>query len=201
MAEDYYYISGGTDDPWNNFSELQVGGVYRTGDINPYFNFFLQQLPSGVTVGDRRLSSLDYLNQIRSGTLTTDLSIQIMATIGQQIAMHFCKYTRELIWENIRQSEFSHLPSRQKCIWISQGQESLSYWESALGRPAGSYKVFRIEVDGLTHEASDDFLMRDEILYPDAILMARDYWNGKITNEIKKEILFEGEFTIKEQLK
>lgn len=201
MSDDYYYISGGITDPWNYFNELKEGDICKTGNVNPYFNYFLKQLPGGVTLGTQRVSSLAFLNGVRGGTTQTLLSVPQIADVGQRIAMHFCKYTRELIWENIRLSEFSHLPSRQRCIWLSHGLKNLSYWEGALGREPGNYKVFRVELDGVTHEASDDFLMRDEIVYTDAILMARDYWNGKITNQNKKETLFEGTFTVKEQIK
>lgn len=202
MADDYFYISGKNIEPWNDFPELTVGDVAKTGDVNPFFNYFLKQLPGGVTIGGgQRLSSIDYLNRVRHGHLKPNIPLDRMADIGQRIAMHFCKYTRELIWESVRQESFSHLPSRQKCVWLSHGLKNLSYWEGALGRAPGTYSVFRVELNGTIHEASDDFLMSDEVIYTEAIKMANDYWNGKITNPTKKEVLFEGDFTIKDKLK
>lgn len=201
MTDDFFYISGGTSDPWNDFNELKEGDICKTGSVNPYFNYFLKQLPGGIIVGNKRVTSLSFLNGVRDRAITTSFKVQDMADVGQKIAMHFCKYTRELIWENIRALEFSHLPSRQRCIWLSHGLKNLSYWERELGRQPGSYKVFKVELDGIMHEASDDFLMRDELVYTDAISMARDYWNGKITDENKKEILFEGTFTLVKQIK
>lgn len=123
-----------------------------------------------------------------------------IATIGYDLAMHFCQYLRELIWEDIRVRNFPDKPSRKRCLWLAEGEESLNYWLTKL-QPATDLHVFRVRIDdGKTHDASDEHLMRDNIAYDEALAMAERYWNGEIRNPTAKEVLFEGRLRIIEQI-
>ncbi|EOJ5472839.1 DUF2441 domain-containing protein, partial [Escherichia coli] len=142
---------------------------------------------------------MQWLYGLKTGSLTTKCSVQDIAAVGQELAMHFCKYTRELIWEAVRVEYYPKKPSRQKCLWVSQGEESLYYWISQLGL-GDNQTVFRVELDGVIHEASDEHLMNDDIPYDIALEKAHKYWSGEIVDPLKKEILFEGNMRILEHI-
>ncbi|EFJ3241765.1 DUF2441 domain-containing protein [Escherichia coli] len=170
---------------------------------NPFFNYFLSSNipPIPVNIGGRvtSYSRMQWLYGLKSGALTTELSAQMIATVGQEMAMHFCKYTRELIWEAVRVEGYADKPSRQKCLWVSQGEENLNYWISQLGL-GNNQIVYRVELDGIIHEASDEHLMNDDIPYNLALEKAKKYWDGEITKQLAREILFEGRMRILEQI-
>ncbi|ENS0910021.1 DUF2441 domain-containing protein [Escherichia coli] len=141
-----------------------------------------------------------YLHGIKVGTIKTNLTTKDIATIGHELAMHFCKYTRELIWESVRVEHYEKLPSRQKCLWLAHGENNLEYWKQNLGLGADDRTIFRVEVDGITHEASDEHLMRDDIPYTEALNNAHRYWRGDISNSLAKETLFMGTMRIVEEV-
>ncbi|XUA17448.1 DUF2441 domain-containing protein [Citrobacter sp. OP27] len=204
LAEDYFYITSSKTEKWNTFPPLKVGDVATTGAKNPFFNFFLSSnLPTErVENGDaiEQWSWMRFLGAIRNGDMLTGMSQQDIATRGHYLAMHFCKYTRELIWESVRREHFPDKPSRQKCLWVCHGIENLEYWKPHLNVDQSNLRVYRVALDGNTHEASNEYLMNDDIPYEQAIKMAHRYWNGEISNPVAKETLFEGDMKIIELL-
>lgn len=196
MAKEYFHITKKAALPWSKYPCLKVGDVVETGEVNPFFNYFLTanrpveiiKYPDGTT---QQLSEMEFLTALSRNSLSINLSVAEIARRGQDLAMHFCKYTRELIWERIRAESYPEKPSRQKCLWLAEGEENLQYWLSQLGRPEDIH-VFRLEIDGVTHDASDEHLMNDHVTYDQAIIMAKSYWNGDISNVVAKEVLFEG---------
>lgn len=40
MAEDYFHIASKIAPKWNLFPALKVGDTVKTGDFNPFLNFF-----------------------------------------------------------------------------------------------------------------------------------------------------------------
>ncbi|MCS2172789.1 DUF2441 domain-containing protein [Scandinavium sp. TWS1a] len=203
MSADYFYITSSRTEPWNPHPPISEDDVITTGDVNPFFNFFLSaNLPTQLVNNggtEEQWSWMRFLGAIRNGDMQTGMSQQDIATRGHYLAMHFCKYTRELIWESVRREHFPDKPSRQKCLWVSQGEENLNYWISQLGL-GGNQAVFRVELDGVLHEASDEHLMNDDIPYDLALEKAHKYWSGEITNPLAKEILFEGNMQILERV-
>ncbi|WP_109908335.1 DUF2441 domain-containing protein [Citrobacter freundii] len=206
MALDYFYIATKKQYPWSIHAPMKVGNVVETNDYNPFFNFFLgANLPKMLVQnsgggGSTPYTRMMYLHGIKTGSLETNLTIKDIATIGQELAMHFCKYTRELIWESVRSEHYKDLPSRQKCLWLAHGEKNLEYWKQNLGLGVDDRTIFRVDIDGVTHEASDEHLMRDDIPYEQALVQAHRYWKGDISNMLAKETLFIGKMKILEEV-
>lgn len=204
MPADYFYITSSKTEPWNPHPPIAVGDIIETVDVNPFFNFFLSANlrtervnNGGVT---ENWSWMRFLGAIRDGSMKTSMSTQDVAARGHYLAMHFCKYTRELIWESVRLANYKEKPSRQKCLWLTQGEQNLEYWKSKIVNDQNLRQVFRVEIDGTTHEASDEHLMNDNLPYQQALDMSHRYWRGEISNPIAREILFEGKMRIIEQV-
>lgn len=205
MPRDFFHITRTNVLPWSTYPLMQVGNVVETGAVNPFFNYFLagvrQTIPVNINnLGIQHFSEMIFLTNLANGGMTTSMSVSDVARLGQDLAMHFCKYTRELIWEDIRAARYPEKPSRKKCLWLAEGEDNLNYWLSKLGS-ANDLLVFRVEVDeGITHDASDEHLMSDNMAYNEAIAMAECYWNGEISNPIAKEVLFEGRLRVLEHI-
>lgn len=204
MPADYFYITSSKTELWNPYPAISVGDIIETGDVNPFFNFFLSgNLPTEDVINGgikESWSWMRFLGGIRNGSMNTSLPTQAIAARGHYLAMHFCKYTRELIWESVRSANYKKKPSRQKCLWLSQGEQNLEYWKSKVVDDQNLRQVFRVEIDGTTHEASDEHLMNDNLPYHQALDMSHRYWRGEISNPIAREILFEGKMRIIEQV-
>ncbi|EQA6229221.1 DUF2441 domain-containing protein [Enterobacter hormaechei] len=123
---------------------------------------------------------------------------QYVAKMGFETARYFSNYVRELIWENVRKSEFNDLPSRQKCIWLAQGEDNLQFWLSRIGKSSKDINVFKVVPSGILHSADEELLLTDIEPYDETLIKARQYWSGIITNQNSKEVLFEGSLKIGE---
>lgn len=204
MSADYFYITSSRTEPWNPHPPISEGDVITTGDVNPFFNFFLSaNLPTELINNggtEEHWSWMRFLGGIGNGSLNTTQPTQVVAAKGHYLAMHFCKYTRELIWESVRLSDYKKKPSRNKCLWLSQGEENLNYWKPHVVENKNLRRIFRVEIDGITHEASNEHLMSDNLPYLEALDMSHRYWQGEISNPIAKETLFEGQMRVIERV-
>ena len=183
----------------------KVGDIVKTNDFNPYFEYYNSYIHPNLTVNlntpeEFQLSRLKMLEAVSSSSITMKDQVEV-AKIGELIAQHFITYTRELVFEAVRAEKFPHLPSRQKCIWVVDSLDGLKHWKSRLP-PASGYdiEVFKVDIQGNIHSASEEHLLYGEFLHSEMIDAANKYWNGTISETIRKETLFEGEMRILEKI-
>lgn len=204
MSDSFYHIAPKNQYPWMKSNTMVVGTSITTGEVNPFFNYFLEfpdvRIDVVVNGVNEKWTKLRFLNELKYGRMNTSYTVQQIAAIGQDAAMHFCKYTRELIWENIRASDFPNLPSRQKCIWLAHGDENLKYWVDTLPARRETHRIYKVVPTGKLHYASDEHLLDDSELYPETLAKAKKYWGGIITDKHAQEILFEGTLDIIEEI-
>jgi hypothetical protein len=204
MSDNFYHIASKVKYPWMQSDPLMVGTSITTEGVNPFFNYFLEHPEPGVNVTVdgvvENWTRMTYLWELSQNRVNTSLSIQRIAALGQDAAMHYCKYLRELIWENVRSSEFPEKPSRQRCIWLAEGEDNLKYWLPRIPASAETHRIFRVKPKGMFHYASDEHLMKDAELYPESLEKARKYWRGDIAQKCAQEILFEGTLDIIEEV-
>lgn len=104
---------------------------------------------------------------------------------------------RELIYEEIREKNFSDLPSRRHCIWLCD-IEGLEFWKNNL--EAGA-KIYEVEATGNIHEAYEDSLDDNNINYKTLSNLAKEYWSGQGgKRSCAKEYLLEGKIVILNEL-
>ncbi|AFH14949.1 DUF2441 domain-containing protein [Cronobacter sakazakii] len=200
---DYYHIADKESRKWSQYEPVKVGDTLITGTVNPYFNYYLfPDYPKDwleTSNGLVEVSRLYVLQEIKEGRAFNSDS-KYVARLGFETAKFFSNYTRELIWENIRKEEFSELPSRQKCIWLAEGEDNLNYWLRRIGKDSKEYNIFRVVPNGKLHTASDEHLLSDVEPYETTLNKARQYWHGVVKNPLAREILFEGILEVREQV-
>jgi len=204
MTSDFFHIAMAYQYPWSRHAPLKSGDVLTTTDVNPFFNYYLNSYYPTETVktpsGEVSFTRLQVLQELKEGRFTNPNS-QHVARMGFETAKYFSNYARELIWENVRREEFLHLPSRQRCAWLAQGEANLEYWLKRIGKKEEEINVFRVVPNGSLHTASDEHLLVDVEPYDLTLQKARKYWSGIVTNPVATEILFEGTLEIKELIK
>lgn len=102
-------------------------------------------------------------------------------------------YIREQVFEAVRLHEYPELPSRQKCLWVTQ-QDQVPYWRTMHNRDQVNLLTLRLNGDifcGDDHWLKADTL--SSIVYEQR---ARHYWAGEMHVTPRKEFLFSGEATI-----
>lgn len=167
-----------------------VGAFLRTEDFqfNSYF-----------------LSVLDYhhvlpvwgypcpvLTALRSGVAAAFHEQNVAKQCAAIIESHF-KVIREYEFEAIRCAEFPALPSRMRCVWMSE-QTQVEHWSTRLeGRE--SPILLRVAAEGRIHRANEGHLSVEVQSIADLRNAARAYWSGEPHDVGKYEILLEGEMT------
>lgn len=98
-------------------------------------------------------------------------------------------YTRETLFEEVRNNYFPQLPSRKTCIWVCE-KEAIPYWWSKI---QNDKKIFQLEVTGTLHKADQKHLTNDALKHNDIRTNAFNYWTGSDGSKpIEEELLFEG---------
>lgn len=104
---------------------------------------------------------------------------------------HYLKFTREIVFEEVRKEFFFTLPSRQRCIWvIPEDKNAVQYWWKLLGE---SGKIYKVELTGKIHFTNQEYLGLNTSSLDYIRQQAFKYWAGvKGKNTYESECLFEG---------
>jgi hypothetical protein len=106
----------------------------------------------------------------------------------------YLKWINEEILENIRVNEFPHLPSRKRCLWLSD-YNSLSVWKDMLAK-SQRIKILKVEATGKFHPADGGWISAGAYSIVEFQNNARNYWSGELCESPEPEFLFEGEVTV-----
>lgn len=195
-TKDYYHInrlaSWSPFEKWKEGAEINIGG-----ESNPYFSFFeTQKKEYSVTTdkGDMLIPGAHFIGCVARNEINSPNT----ANIANDLIKHFVAYVRELIWEDVRKSEFPHLPSRQRCIWLIPSREGVTFWLNRLGLKGQDFQIARVRLQGRFHVGSDEHLLGDSEPMSLTIKRARQYWLGIHDSEATQEILFEGRLKVQE---
>jgi hypothetical protein len=111
----------------------------------------------------------------------------------------YLKWINEEILENIRCHEFPHLPSRKRCLWLSD-YDSLQVWVGMLSK-SHIIKILKVEARGTFHCADGGWISADMYSIDEFNNRARNYWVGEACESPEPEILFQGEITVLNEYK
>ncbi|MCU5775215.1 DUF2441 domain-containing protein [Winslowiella arboricola] len=201
MTKEYFHIQR-LGFPWTKKPAIKVGDVIKTEGFNPFFEYYNSYRHDlcPVNNGAQHIERLQLLENIALGNLETSSQVNT-AKLGASIANHFILYSRELIFESVRAEKFSELPSRQKCIWVAEGQEGLKHWQERLkSKNCKETQVFRVEIDGKIHTASEENLPYGEHPHSEMLQLAENYWLGTSTDPRKMETFFEGTMKVLDKI-
>lgn len=197
--QDYYHINRNV--AWSPYGPLNVGDEIDFGDSsNPFFRYFeTQQRTQNVNINGNpvRVPDIQFLRMLSDGNMTTTMTVRDLASFARDLANHFMMYARELLFEDVRRSEFTHLPSRQRCGWLIPEWDGVKFW---LGRMnvGGQFQVVRVRVWGNLHTGSDAYLLHDSEPMTQTLENARRYWRGEPAQMGTEEVLFEGRMRVVE---
>lgn len=110
------------------------------------------------------------------------------------------KKLKEDAFEAVRQEKFTKMPSRSTCLFASATLETAKVWYDTF---IGEKQLLKIKpICGkyvlLDEEIYEYKEFRDRKMKEDAL----DYWSGTCYEDTKKiAVLFEGRFTVKEEIK
>ena len=108
---------------------------------------------------------------------------------------------RELAAEEVRKEKFSHLPSRLKCMFLSETKEETlkNFEKMKKNNPQKSFQAVAVLLNGEVFYAKEVGLQRNGLSYNDNQKVALMYWaQNQNSTECTKEILFEGQAEVLE---
>ena len=102
-----------------------------------------------------------------------------------------------MILEEVRKEINIELPSRLKCLFVTNSLEELSSWIDIFDRTnKKEYKIFKLELTGKIFKGDANYVLRENISLNKKKEKAKLYWNQSITDNPIYEYLFEGNATI-----
>ena len=125
----------------------------------------------------------------------TKQNIEFLYNIIGELSKEFSFYVREQVFEEYRQINHPQLPSRQKCLWITDADQIL-YWQTMEQNKLRS--LLTLELDGELFCADERWLVADTFSNVEYWKRAKHYWGGEMTPFPVKEYLFCGTVIIKE---
>lgn len=198
MPDFFYHLNHTSNN--SPYKALSTGDCFTVGaEINPYFKWLKEHSPTKIHIekGVRREDGPRcYWDKIINKTVT---DAKFLSYLYHEVR-HLTSCYQELILENIREKEFSQLPSRQSCLWlIPDNKECLQFWCRKISSKS---QVLRLKVNGIVHYANESFLKNEYLSIDHMEYFARKYWSGENTQPLTNsvEVLFTGEAEVLEVL-
>ena len=110
--------------------------------------------------------------------------------------------TRELILEDVRLRKFKELPSRYRCMWLTD-KDGLDAWIEKLNTDENT-QVYEVEAEGNIFKTREALLPKVYIPYNDMYKQAMHYWNPSnddLKNVDDREYLAYGEVKLLKRVK
>lgn len=191
MSKTYYHLT-----PWQIGPEL----VDQQCETNWEVSHYWQQKLDGSFLVDHERQNRDILN-----------GQQILEEVIIHQLVH-AKYSAELlkeyIFEELRASEFSHRPSRKRCMFLLNADQDedaeaelqkMGFEGSELSGKS-LIKVEPIRDNSVIHQTDAKLLDVNQGKYHEIAANARKYWRGA-SQPVNPEVLFEGQFIIRKVIK
>ena len=184
-------IGGQSDHCWRVGSTFSIGKDTRNDFIKYYDNATIgvhstdgKTIPMSAAI--RNFSNMPHDLQQKNYATFLQLAGKAIKEMGT--------YIREVIFEEVRKKEFSQLPSRMNCIWLSEAKD-VSYWWPRVH--SGNKAIFKVSATGFLHRANPSHLISDSIAHNKLRSFAKKYWMGEgVNNKSEEELLFEGTITV-----
>lgn len=121
----------------------------------------------------------------------------VISDHAPKIMARYIKLVRELVFENHRRENYEALPSRTRCLWLSETEDEARYWVERL-EDRIKPQILRVSVDGILHKAYEGHLQEDSQSMEQLLMSAEEYWSGETSGTSRSETLFEGKMTVLE---
>lgn len=190
----------------NRKQQWNVGDKIRIGDsLNPFFSYYNDHGRSVTVAGsvyNTNDISREWLNKHITGqnAFGNDFNIDAATMIKSlHVALeHYLRYTREMIFEEIRKEINPDLPSRQKGLWLLNNDninESIRFWKIQLDQDV---RIIKLQVNGKIHRGHSHPLLISTDAMDIIRNRARIYWSNVQDHKIDDEFLFIGDIEVLE---
>jgi hypothetical protein len=166
---------------------VKIGDAYT-----PYFGYYEKPREYPVTQPDGSIINIRanaFLRQVKEGKI----NCPNLAAIADEVATHYNMFVRELIMEQLRLQEFPDVPSRQRCLFLTENLDEARTWKERVKDPA---IICSIECTGTIHRADANLLLSDSESLSVTQDRGRRYWRGELSEDPHREILFIGDATV-----
>ena len=181
-----YHIS--RENSWN------VGDVLVCGEKENEFWRICKNYSRTVSVDGKEMSVFQMFKQVSNFEVTQN-NITFLYENLKSISKETAFYIREQVFEDIRQKNYPSLPSRQKCLWVSE-YDQIPYWKTM--KEDCQRSLLTLELSGELFCADEHWLTADtfsSVVYSER---AKHYWTGEMSPAPRKEFLFYGKAIVKE---
>ncbi|MBO5095958.1 MAG: DUF2441 domain-containing protein [Bacilli bacterium] len=185
----------------NKYDNLWFPGNIITIDNNfkSYFREIDNKTMTGILNVSDELVPID--NVIREYLKRDDITLEQYKDLLEQASIiihNMSLKERECVLEWVRQNNFSHLPSRNSCIWLTD-EKDLEFWKNQLGR---QQEIFKVSATGVLFKSADRLLPSLKTTQPEMFEQAVMYWEAKDLKENDNiEYLFQGKLKLLERVK
>ncbi|KKL10712.1 hypothetical protein LCGC14_2553090 [marine sediment metagenome] len=192
----YYHCQrNNSTEKWKIGEKISFGSEY-----NLFFNNYrIDNRSFYCLFNGKEYHYIDYLYNIASKLPETDENIRNRGKIIELGLQRSTIILREYLFENIRKINFPDYPSRQKGLWLIESIDSLKYWKDTIFNKKGDI-VLKLKVNGKAHKSYAEFIQADVFSLDLWEEMAFNYWKGTKGEELKSEIIFEGDVEVIEIL-
>lgn len=186
----FFHIDSG--DPYAGRKLLQVGQEINTEsrEFNPFYSKVCDLNAKFDSCTKRSRRVLEFLDNDAHLYQVPQLT-RAFHTIAEE----YIRLVREMEFENIRKNHFSNLPSRTRCIWLSDSLESARYWRKRVAKD-GQTQILRVQAEGKIFRTDGRHLAYDSHTITELRDAANLYWSGSVHANPEPEILFEGKLTV-----
>lgn len=175
-------------------NKWKIGDTLTSGlKENPFWLFCKNYSPI-VTVNQQMMPLFKMFDQFSTFDVTQgniEFLYQNLKSISKEVAF----YIREQVFEEVRKEHFPYLPSRQKCLWVTE-EEQLPYWKTMADNE--QRYLLTLELNGDLFCGDAYWLTADTFSSIEYEKRANHYWSGKLSTIELKEYLFNGDAIIKE---
>ena len=181
-----YHIS--RENSWN------VGDVLVCGEKENEFWRICKNYSRTVSVDGTEMSVFQMFKQVSNFEVTQN-NITFLYENLKSISKETAFYIREQVFEDIRQKYYPSLPSRQKCLWVSE-YDQIPYWKTM--KEDCRRSLLTLELSGELFCVDEHWLTADtfsSVVYSER---AKRYWAGEMSPAPRKEFLFYGKAIVKE---
>lgn len=200
-----YQLKGGGMEIFMNIQKnilfhISPKNIWKIGDTiiagkqeNPFWLACKNYSPR-IEVNEETISMFTMFDKYPQLDLTQD-TLNYIYQLLKNVSKEMAFYIREQVFEDVRKEFYPKLPSRQKCLWLSD-EDGLSYWRTmTIGE---QQYLLTLELDGNIFCGDEYWLKADTLSSIEYANRAKHYWSGDMTNRSVKEYLFYGQAIIKD---
>lgn len=183
-----FHISRKND--WEIGNEIVTGG-----DSNEFWRRCREYSPQielndGVVVSFWDIMKMFRTSRIEASQEVVDFLYEQLSKISTKYAF----YVREQVFETVRKECFPLLPSRKKCLWLTD-KENLGFWATIDDNTQRS--LLELEVYGEVFCADEHWLAANTFSSHEYEDRAKHYWKGEMSEKPRLEYLLYGQAKIK----